>query len=228
MTSSHSEAGIVNVIEMLEQNGDAADLRSFGSWNELISGLNYPTYSTYDFKNNLFYICDCDEIVQYKIEFDNDLDSKVKATRNGPIIQGVFCGGLALDKFSNLFYVNSGDASEVRKVNRDLLLTNKYPVDLVSPTLYSGDMSRSAVNMQDISIEEEYLYWTNDSHSNGHGGVHKAFTEPFIKNEPFQTYEIKDVTKATVVATNEHYLFFTGKSSKRRDQPQSSEPELFI
>ena len=77
------------------------------------------------------------------------------------------------------------DKSSVRKVDRDLLLIDKYPVDLTSESLYEGEFSRSAVNMQDISIEHEYLYWTNDSHSDGHGGVHKAFTEPFIKNEPF-------------------------------------------
>lgn len=74
------------MIEMFENGNDAADLRFFGQWHELISGLKYPTYSTYDFKNNLFYICDCDEILQYSIEFDQSLDSKVKATRNGPII----------------------------------------------------------------------------------------------------------------------------------------------
>ena len=91
-----------------------------------------------------------------------------------------------------------------------MLLLDKYPVDLISKNLYEGEFSRAAINMQAISIEHEYLYWTNDSHLDGHGGVHKAFTEPFIRNEPFQTYEIKDVNKATTVATNENYLFFTG------------------
>ena len=213
MTSSHSEAGLVNVIEMFEHDREADDLRFYGDWNELISGLKYPTYSTYDFKNKLFYICDCDEILQFKIEFDQSLKTKVTATRNGPIVQGVFCGGLTLDKFNNLFYVDVSDKSSIRKVNRDLLMLDKYPVELISETVYEGESSRSAVNMQDITIEHEYLYWTNDSHSDGHGGVHKAFTEPFIKKEPFQTYEIKDVSKATTVTTNENYLFFTGQTS---------------
>ena len=56
------------------------------------------------------------------------------------------------------------DKSEIRKVNRDLLLLDKYPVDLVSESLYGGEFSRTSVSMQDISIEHEYLYWTNDSH----------------------------------------------------------------
>ena len=32
LTSSHSDAGIINVIEMFENNQDAADLRKFGDW----------------------------------------------------------------------------------------------------------------------------------------------------------------------------------------------------
>ena len=67
LTSSHSEAGIVNMIEMFENDADASDLRKFGDWKEMIGGLKYPTYTTYDFKNQLFYVCDCDEIVQYFI-----------------------------------------------------------------------------------------------------------------------------------------------------------------
>ena len=210
LTSTHSEAGIINMIEMFENKQDPADLRKFGDWTQLIGGLNYPTYTTYDFKNNMFYVCDCDRILQYEIVFDEDSRSKVSAVLNGPVVQNVFCGGLALDKFNNLFFVDVSDKSSIKKVNRDLLLLEKYPVDLISDALYEGEFSRAAINMQSISIEHEYLYWTNDSHLDGHGGVHKAFTEPFIRNEPFQTYEIKDVSKATTIATNENYLFFTG------------------
>ena len=219
LTSTHSEAGIINMIEMFENNQDAADLRKFGDWTQLIGGLNYPTYTTYDFKAKLFYVCDCDRILQYEIVFNDESQPKVSATLNGPVVQNVFCGGLALDKFHNLFYVDVSDKSSVRKVNRDLLLLDKYPVDLVSDPLYEGEFSRAAINMASISIEHEYLYWTNDSHMDGHGGVHKAFTEPFIRNEPFQTYEIKDVSKASTITTNENYLFFTGQMSTRRGQP---------
>lgn len=82
----------------------------------------------------------------------------------------------------------------------------------VTTPLYSGDESKAAASVQDIDIEHEYLYWASDSSlfGNGHGGVHKAFTEPFIKAEPFQTYEIEDVAKASAITTNENFLFFTG------------------
>ena len=76
--------------------------------------------------------------------------------------------------------------SMIKKVNQDLLslIFHKNPVD-VTRVMYEGASSKSAQNVKDIAIEHEYLYWTNDSHSNGHGGVHKAFTEPFILPEPF-------------------------------------------
>ena len=89
-------------------------------------------------------------------------------------------------------------------------------------TVYQGDLSSRARNIVDIDIEQEFLYWANDSHSDGHGGVHKAFTEPFLKPEPFQTYEITDVKEANNITLNEHYLFFTGTKAG------SNERELFI
>ena len=74
--------------------------------------------------------------------------------------------------------------NDINKINRDLLLTEKYPVDLVTK-LYSAAESTAVRNVSDLDIESEYLYWANDSHEDGHGGVHKAFTQPFIKKEPF-------------------------------------------
>lgn len=147
LASSHAEQGVVNVIELYENEQDATDLRKYGYWQELISDLKYPTYTAYDFTHKLFYVCDCDEILQFKIEFDQNLDTKVKATKNGAILYNVYCGGLSLDKFNNLFYVDITDKSTIRKVNRDLLLLNKYPVDLISEGLYGGESSRSAINM---------------------------------------------------------------------------------
>lgn len=99
------------------------------------------------------------------------------------------------------------------KINRDILKTEKYPVD-ITKIVYDGNSSKAAKRLQDIDIEHEYLYWTSDSHRSGHGGVHKAFTEPFIKAEPFQTYEIKDIVKASSITTNENFLFFTGQQQK--------------
>ena len=112
------------------------------------------------------------------------------------------------------------------RINRDLLQTEKYPADMVR-VLYDGSQSKAALSIKDIAIEHEFLYWTNDSHSDGHGGVHKAFTEPFIKAEPFQTYEIQDIDKAEDVTTNENFLFFTGEQSRGRGKG-NREPELFI
>ena len=112
------------------------------------------------------------------------------------------------------------------RINRDLLQTSKYPADMVR-VLYDGSQSHSASSVKDIAIEHEFLYWTNESRADGHGGVHKAFTEPFIKAEPFQTYEIKDIDSAEDVTTNENFLFFTGEQS-RGGGMGNREPELFI
>ena len=79
-----------------------------------------------------------------------------------------------------------------------------------STVKYDALSSKTVTNVSDVTIEQEYLYWTNDSHSDGHGGIHKAFTEPFIKAAPFQTYEIQDVVKAKAIAVDENFLFFTG------------------
>lgn len=195
----------------------------------MISQLKYPTYTAYDYKHKYLYVCDCDEILQFEIDFGAD---DIKAIKKGAVAREVFCGGLAVDKFSNLFYVGTDmlrggkPESAIKRLNRDLLQTEKYPVELVKK-VYEGAVSSAAKNIQDISIESEYLYWTNDSHQNGHGGVHKAFTEPFIKAEPFQTYEIKDVDTASDIATNENYLFFTGQQQLGIGQGDAF-PELFI
>lgn len=102
------------------------------------------------------------------------------------VVKRVSCGGLAIDKFSNLFFVDL-ESSHIKKMKRtDLLGLAEEPAktDMIK-TVYSGDFSKTVKSVADIAIEHEYLYWTNDSHSDGHGGVHKAFTEPFVRPEPF-------------------------------------------
>ena len=199
-----------------------------GGWLKLIDQLKYPTYTAYDFANKYLYVCDCDEILQFEIDFG----ATIEAVKNGAVAQNVSCGGLAVDKFSNLFYVDTKKRSQgssfssIMRINRDLLQLDKYPADIVR-VVYDGAASKSAQSIKDIAIEHEFLYWTNDSHSDGHGGVHKAFTEPFIKAEPFQTYEIKDIARAEDVTTNENFLFFTGEQSRGRGLG-TREPELFI
>ena len=57
---------------------------------------------------------------------------------------------------------------------------------MVNPVrLYTGNDTVTAKNLSDITIEREYLYWTNSAHAGRHGSVHKAFTEPFVHPSPF-------------------------------------------
>ena len=62
---------------------DASQLSTFGDWVTLVDGLKFPTYTTYDFKNRMLYVCDCDEILEYEISFESDW---IKAVERGPIV----------------------------------------------------------------------------------------------------------------------------------------------
>ena len=118
LTNSYAEAGHIIYIEMYEDQ-NASHLQKLGDWSPLITGLKYPTFTTYDIDNQFLYVCDCDEILQYSIQFE---ESKISAKFEGPVVQGVYCGGMAIDKFENLFYVDTVHKSTINKVNRDLLL----------------------------------------------------------------------------------------------------------
>ena len=50
--------------------------------------------------------------------------------------------------------------------------------------LYTSHTTVTADNLEDLSIEKEYLYWTNSSSDSKFGIVHKAFTEPFGRGIP--------------------------------------------
>ena len=96
-----------------------------------------------------------------------------------------------MDKFNNLFFVDL-DSSQISMIKRSDLQDRYGDDDNVSEqkevyfaVKYDTVESKTVTNVQDVAIEQEYLYWTNDSHLDGHGGVHKAFTEPFIKAAPF-------------------------------------------
>ena len=88
--------------------------------------------------------------------------------------------------------------------------------------LYSTETTVTTRNLEDLTIEKEYLYWTNSATSGQKGSLHKAFTEPFGRAVPLQTFENYEIGKAQSVATNSKYLFFTGYRSESRDM------ELFI
>ena len=92
--------------------------------------------------------------------------------------------------------------------------------------MYSAKSTSTANNLEDISIEREYLYWTNSAHTGKHGSVHKAFTEPFRRQVPFQTYEDYTVERAQSITTNNHYLFFTGFETGEGKDTEAS--QLFI
>lgn len=88
----------------------------------------------------------------------------IYSTLEGPVVKGgadFECGGLTIDKFHNLFYVDTVK-SRINKINFDLLALDKHPADIFS-TVYQGEESRAARNVKDITIEQEYLYWANDS-----------------------------------------------------------------
>jgi len=105
LTASFPNAGVINYLETWEAHEDGVThLRKVDIWRPLISELKYPTYTAYDFDNKYLYVCDCDEIVQYAITFSES--DGVSASKKGTIVEDLTCGGLAIDKFNNLFYVD--------------------------------------------------------------------------------------------------------------------------
>jgi hypothetical protein len=49
----------------------------------------------------------------------------------GSVVRGgIDCGGMAIDKFHNLFFVDMAN-SRIKKVNLDLLELEKYPADVI-------------------------------------------------------------------------------------------------
>jgi len=62
--------------------------------------------------------------LQFEIKF---FSNQITAVKKGAVANNLNCGGLAIDKFSNLFYVDKnerfGDSkpSQIMKINRDLL-----------------------------------------------------------------------------------------------------------
>lgn len=118
-----------------------------------------------------------------------------------------------MDKFSNLFFVdikldsiNYMSKSEISKT-REATSATSAPVYEVR---YDVSRSRTLQDVQAIDIEREYLYWTNSQAQEGHGAIHKGFTDPFIRAAPFQSYEARQVQEAISIETNNQFLFYTG------------------
>jgi len=174
----------------------------------LVTGLNNPSYIHYDWNTSFLYVCDDTKIWLYQIDFNEDDFLNGEGTL---LIDNIKCKGLESDKFGNLFYVDANDQaiSRIHLSQMTSKLTDPK-FDVTPKRLYSADDTVTATNLVDITIEREYLYWTNSAHRGRHGSVHKAFTEPFIHPSPFQTYEDYQVENAQSIATNSHYLYFTG------------------
>lgn len=63
--------------------------------------------------------------------------------------------------------------------------------------------------MGGITIEREYLYWTNKYVPIDFPAVSKAFTEPFIKQVPLQTFSVVSPNGTHQIVANSAFLFFT-------------------
>ena len=150
------------------------------------------------------YVCDTNKIIYYHLTFHKD---KLEAAEGKDIVNGngLVCGGLSSDKFGNLYYVDKARQSINRINGRELIehfklgngslniggvmrSSNDGPF-LTNRVLYDVASTPSAANLEDIEIEREYLYWTNSASNERHGSIHKAFTEPFGRAVPFQTYD---------------------------------------
>ena len=119
---------------------------------------------------------------------------------------------MSTDKFGNLFYVDKArqNISKISGTELEAHFSGKKESSgygnvwesipgkpfLTNRILYDRGTTDSATNIEDISIEREYLYWTNSANSGRHGSIHKAFTEPFGRAVPFQTYDNYEVMSA--------------------------------
>ena len=144
LTASHPESGLINYIEVYEADSGPTDLVQMNdNWRPLITGLAWPTHTHYDFTHKLLYVCDCDQILQYEINFQNtNGEDIIYSTLMGPVVQQTACGGLEIDKFHNLWFVDTVQ-SKINKVSYDLLILNKYPADVIN-TVYEGAVTHTA------------------------------------------------------------------------------------
>ena len=76
--------------------------------------------------------------------------------------------------------------------------------------IYTKNETMSLHNPEALTIEREYIYWTNVGQGSEFGAIHKGFTDPFIKNAPLNTYQIYDLDQSFSIAANGDYLFFSG------------------
>lgn len=127
---------------------------------------------------------------------------------------------LKLDKFGNLIFLERGGKGIMKILNRHLDLVFNLPprpqlsnlrINVTCEDLYTYDSTKYARDIQAITLEREYLYWTNKytATSDHQSAIAKAFTEPFMKQVPLQTFIVDSADGAQALTANSAFLFFT-------------------
>ena len=86
------------------------------------------------------------------------------------MVANVECGGLETDKFDNLLYIDKREEAIMRIKSNDLKIfadsydgSEPHTSHVPSHRLYSTETTVTAKNLEDLTIEKEYLYWTNSA-----------------------------------------------------------------
>jgi len=132
------------------------------------------------------------------------------------------CGtSLKLDSYGNLYFAAKSKKAIMKVSHSELDKMFALPpranspvmrINLTCTEVYSSNTTSYVSNIGAITIEREYLYWTNtdqQSDSFNQSSVCKAFTTPFIKQVPFQTFQVLSDTGASQLVANSAFLFFT-------------------
>jgi hypothetical protein len=125
---------------------------------------------------------------------------------------------LKLDKFGNLHYISKDKTAIMRIPSMEIMkVMNVKPrvsmksmiFNVTSQVLYSNYTTSYIYSLNGITLEREYLYWTNTPKgTQQYAAVAKAFAEPFIHAVPLQTFNAYLPSGATSIAANSAFLFF--------------------
>jgi len=185
-----------------------------GSIFPLVTGLPYkPSAMEFCFKMQILYVCAADQgyIFAYKIILNDNASSMAEKVVFNPNYYRLKlidldtnfplnCSGspagssLKLDKFGNLLFVESSKKAikRVPSSTLDKILNlqarpsmEKFSSEVYCDTLYSVNTTKYLYNLEGITLERDYLYWSNSHRFDSiNTPVAKAFSEPFIKKVP--------------------------------------------